>query len=353
LLLVFAHNLDFADHAGCRTVRSKKLEVRMMKALLVDDSKAARFAMRSLLEKQGLEVEIAESGEQALEKLAEFPVDIVFMDQSMPGMGGLEATRLISTDPATSTIPVVLCTGNEGDKLEHMAAEAGAVAVLTKPPQPERLHEILAGLQPPAAAEPEAEEAAEAATEAAFVELPAEAIVEEAGGFAPPMGGLSLEEVQALVQGTVPTMIDEALRPIQRMIDEAIQKTGDLENRVKGMGGTENQARALVEASSKEHMFQLESMRQQLEGSIDKLQERSMRDRDSVKREALHQAETLVSQRLVEIKDSIKLLSERESFDRKDFEQRLRDVQKGMLVKSIIIAVVAAGIAFAAAWLLG
>ena len=42
-----------------------------MKVLLVDDSKAARFAMRKLMEKQGLEVNIAASGEEALEKLVQ------------------------------------------------------------------------------------------------------------------------------------------------------------------------------------------------------------------------------------------------------------------------------------------
>ena len=109
-----------------------------MKVLLVDDSKAARFAMRKLLEERGLEVVMAASGEEALENLADDAVDIIFMDQSMPGMGGLEATRQITTTDATSHIPVVLCTGNEGDKLEQMAEEAGAIGVLTKPPKPEK-----------------------------------------------------------------------------------------------------------------------------------------------------------------------------------------------------------------------
>ncbi len=90
--------------------------------------------MGKLLKDQGLEVEMAASGEEALDKIATEAIDIVFMDQSMPGMGGIAATTAITSNEKTAHIPVVLCTGNEGSKLEQMAEEAGAIGVLTKPP---------------------------------------------------------------------------------------------------------------------------------------------------------------------------------------------------------------------------
>ncbi|WP_293647721.1 response regulator [Thiolapillus sp.] len=76
-----------------------------MKVLLVDDSKAARFAMGKLLKDQGLEVEMAASGEEALDKIATEAIDIVFMDQSMPGMGGIAATTAITSNEKNRTYP--------------------------------------------------------------------------------------------------------------------------------------------------------------------------------------------------------------------------------------------------------
>ncbi len=114
-----------------------------MKVLLVDDSKSARYALRSMLGKRGLDVIMAESGEEALDVLGDNKVDLVLMDQSMPGMGGLEATRRIKADTAMADLPVVLCTSNEGEAFEREAKEAGVLTILAKPPQPARLREVL------------------------------------------------------------------------------------------------------------------------------------------------------------------------------------------------------------------
>ena len=60
------------------------------KALLVDDSKSARFFLRNLLQKNKIEVDMAESGEAALEYLKSHRPDIIFMDHLMPGIDGFE-----------------------------------------------------------------------------------------------------------------------------------------------------------------------------------------------------------------------------------------------------------------------
>ncbi|WP_419610301.1 response regulator, partial [Thiolapillus sp.] len=72
--------------------------------------------MGKLLKDQGLEVEMAASGEEALDKIATEAIDIVFMDQSMPGMGGIAATTAITSNEKTAHIPVVLCTGNRREQ---------------------------------------------------------------------------------------------------------------------------------------------------------------------------------------------------------------------------------------------
>ncbi len=59
------------------------------RALVVDDSKSARVILSRMLEKYDIEVDMAESAEQAIEYLQHDRPDAIFMDHLMPGMDGL------------------------------------------------------------------------------------------------------------------------------------------------------------------------------------------------------------------------------------------------------------------------
>ena len=61
-------------------------------ALIVDDSKLARITLRKKLDKLDVDVDLAESAEQAISMLQEKRPDIVFMDHLMPDMDGLVTT---------------------------------------------------------------------------------------------------------------------------------------------------------------------------------------------------------------------------------------------------------------------
>lgn len=111
--------------------------------LLVDDSKSARLVLRRLLEKSSLEVDLAESAEEALDYLQDKQPDVIFMDHMMPGMDGLEATKLISTNPKTHGIPVVMCTSKEGEAFSAEAKAHGAIDVICKPPKPSIVSKVL------------------------------------------------------------------------------------------------------------------------------------------------------------------------------------------------------------------
>jgi len=113
-------------------------------ALVVDDSKSARIMLSRMLQKLDLVVSMVESGEEAITFLANNPSpDTIFMDHMMPGMDGVEATRIISESPGTSQIPIFMYTSKEGPEYENLAVEAGANGLLGKPAKLERLNEII------------------------------------------------------------------------------------------------------------------------------------------------------------------------------------------------------------------
>lgn len=66
-----------------------------MRALLVDDERSSRLFVQNLLQKQGVEVDVAESWEQPLRKLQRNDYHCVLMDAQMPVMDGVEATKSI------------------------------------------------------------------------------------------------------------------------------------------------------------------------------------------------------------------------------------------------------------------
>jgi len=113
------------------------------RALVVDDSKSARVAMKRMLKKYALKVEFAESGEEALLFLEHSTADVIFMDHNMPGMDGLEAVTAIKSNPRTATIPVLMYTTNNDDVYVSRARALGALAVLPKEVQPGVLFDSL------------------------------------------------------------------------------------------------------------------------------------------------------------------------------------------------------------------
>jgi CheY-like chemotaxis protein len=113
-------------------------------AFLVDDSKSARIVLGRLLKKNGFdEVEMAESGEQAIEQLKNLTPDAIFVDFLMDGMDGLETISHLKKDSRFVNTPMVMCTANEGDRYLQAAVEHGALGILAKPPTDESLKAII------------------------------------------------------------------------------------------------------------------------------------------------------------------------------------------------------------------
>lgn len=114
----------------------------MIRVMLVDDHALVRMGFRMLLGTAGIEVAgEAESGEQACLDYAQLAPDVVVMDLSMPGMGGLEAIRrLIARDPAAR---ILALSALEATAYPQRVFKAGALGYLSKRSAPEALIEAV------------------------------------------------------------------------------------------------------------------------------------------------------------------------------------------------------------------
>lgn len=107
-------------------------------ALLVEDNAVNRQIAGMLLEKLGVQLSVADDGEQALKMLADQPsdaFDVVFMDIQMPGMNGYEVTRAFraSGHSRAKTLPIIAMTANVFAEDVEKAREAGMNAHVGKP----------------------------------------------------------------------------------------------------------------------------------------------------------------------------------------------------------------------------
>src|SRR5207244_5734289 len=80
------------------------------KILIVDDSPTERHVLNDMLTKAGFEVFSSDNGEDAIHKSKQLKPDLILMDVVMPGLNGFQATRAISRDPETRSIPILMCT---------------------------------------------------------------------------------------------------------------------------------------------------------------------------------------------------------------------------------------------------
>lgn len=105
----------------------------IQRILIVDDSPTERFFLADLLGKNGYQVNMAENGNEALDKARQTKPDLILMDVVMPGLNGFQATRAISRDDEIKHIPVILCTtkNQETDKIWGM--RQGAIEYMVKP----------------------------------------------------------------------------------------------------------------------------------------------------------------------------------------------------------------------------
>jgi two-component system chemotaxis sensor kinase CheA len=100
--------------------------------LVIDDSLTTRMLEQSILESGGYDVDLATSGEEALEKAMKRPYSIFLVDVEMPGIDGFEFIERTRSDPVLREVPAVLVTSRTSPEDRQRAEHLGAAAYIVK-----------------------------------------------------------------------------------------------------------------------------------------------------------------------------------------------------------------------------
>ena len=105
----------------------------MPRLLLVEDNEEGRDGLSRHLRRKGYEVLLAVDGRQGLDVARGEAPDLILMDMSLPVLDGWEATRLLKSNPATKSIPVIALTAHAMAEDRDKAIAAGCDDYDTKP----------------------------------------------------------------------------------------------------------------------------------------------------------------------------------------------------------------------------
>lgn len=107
-----------------------------VRILVVDDEVSIQRSLGPLLQMHGYEVEVAGTGQSALQLIAEQPPDLVMLDLGLPDLDGTEVCRRIRE---RSKVPIIVLSARGGEANKVRALDLGADDFVTKPFGPEEL----------------------------------------------------------------------------------------------------------------------------------------------------------------------------------------------------------------------
>jgi chemosensory pili system protein ChpA (sensor histidine kinase/response regulator) len=113
------------------------------RALVVDDSRAIREALTSMLAREGWIVDVAEDGTRALALVEQLPYDLVVTDLEMPKMGGFELIDRLRAEPRTRETPVVIVSSRVTPETRRRARDLAVKGLIAKPLTRRKLLEVL------------------------------------------------------------------------------------------------------------------------------------------------------------------------------------------------------------------
>ncbi len=115
-----------------------------LQILVAEDNRINALLIKTLIERRGHRVDVAENGHMVIEKISAAPYDLILMDMHMPTLDGLAATRKIRAigGPVSET-PIIALTASSEPKDRQRCLEAGMDCFLTKPIDADELNAAL------------------------------------------------------------------------------------------------------------------------------------------------------------------------------------------------------------------
>ena len=142
----FELTLDVSTKVGPRKTVSQELTYfNNVKILLVEDNQINVLVAKRFLEKWGFEVDTAEDGQIAVDKVQQNDYQLILMDLHMPVMDGYDASQAIRAlkDPKFSTMPIIALTASADNFSKTRVLDCGMDTIVTKPFVPEELNQVL------------------------------------------------------------------------------------------------------------------------------------------------------------------------------------------------------------------
>jgi DNA-binding response OmpR family regulator len=107
-----------------------------MDVVVIDDEPYILRSLEFVLKKEGLSVDTASNGEEALSKVKQLKPKIVFLDLMMPKLNGFEVCKSIKSDAEVGQVYVIILTAKGQDEDRDLGLQAGADDFMTKPFSP-------------------------------------------------------------------------------------------------------------------------------------------------------------------------------------------------------------------------
>jgi signal transduction histidine kinase/CheY-like chemotaxis protein len=139
-----AADLPDAPRSGADTMEFLRSNHAGLAVLVAEDEPVNCELARILLEDIGFVVDVAEDGQEALERASQFPYQLILMDMQMPRLNGLDATRAIRKLAAHGRTPIIGCTANAFQEDRTRCIVAGMTCFVTKPTLPDVLYAAIA-----------------------------------------------------------------------------------------------------------------------------------------------------------------------------------------------------------------
>jgi len=116
------------------TVPTGEVDLKRTHVLLVEDNKINQLVMQQFLRTLGVEITLAENGQECLNILETETFDLILMDKHMPVMDGMEATAVIrAMSGPVADIPIIACTADAMNGEQDALIGAGFTDYLPKP----------------------------------------------------------------------------------------------------------------------------------------------------------------------------------------------------------------------------